>query len=102
VLELAAADPSLARPIVAGQPDLLAEARFAAAAEQASSVGDVLLRRTRLGLLAARECCCDGGEVARRVAATVGLALDWDAATVAASAVAFAEEARAEGIVVSA
>ncbi len=90
------------QPIVPGQPDLLAEARFAAAAEQAASVGDVLLRRTRLGLLAARECCCDGGEVARRVAATIGAALDWDAATVAASAVAFADEARAEGIVVGA
>jgi glycerol-3-phosphate dehydrogenase len=102
VLELAAADPSLAQPIVSGQPDLLAEARFAAAAEQASSVGDVLLRRTRLGLLAARECCCDGGEVARRVAATIGAALDWDAARVAAEAAGFADEARAEGIVVNA
>jgi glycerol-3-phosphate dehydrogenase len=101
VLELAAADPSLAQPIIRGQPDLLAEARFAAAAEQASSVGDVLLRRTRLGLLAARECSCDGGEVARRVAATIGAALDWDATTVATSSLAFAEEARAEGIVVS-
>jgi glycerol-3-phosphate dehydrogenase len=102
VLELAAADPSLAQPIVAGQPDLLAEARFAAAAEQASSVGDVLLRRTRLGLLAARECCCDGGEVARRVAATIGAAPGWDAARVSAEAADFADEARAEGIVVSA
>jgi glycerol-3-phosphate dehydrogenase len=102
VLDLAAADPSLAQPIVPGQPDLLAEARFAAAAEQAGSVGDVLLRRTRLGLLAARECCCDGGEVARRVAATIGVALDWDAATVAAEAAGFADEARAEGIVVGA
>jgi glycerol-3-phosphate dehydrogenase len=102
VLDLAAADPSLVRPIVPGQPDLLAEARFAAATEQASSVGDVLLRRTRLGLLAARECCCDGGEVASRVAATIGAALDWDAATTAAEAARFADEARAEGIVVSA
>jgi glycerol-3-phosphate dehydrogenase len=101
VLELAAADPSLARPIVSGQPDLLAEARFAAASEQASSVGDVLLRRTRLGLLAARECCGDEGEVARRVAATVGAALGWDVAAVAAAAAAFADEARAEGIVVA-
>jgi glycerol-3-phosphate dehydrogenase len=102
VLELAAADPSLARPIVPGQPDLLAEARFAAASEQASSVGDVLLRRTRLGLLAARECCCDRGEVARRVAATVGSVLSWDGATVTAAAASFADEARAEGIVVTA
>ncbi len=100
VLELAAAEPSLAQPIIPGQPDLLAEARFAATTEQASSVGDVLLRRTRLGLLAARECCCDGGEVARRVAGTIGPALDWDAAAVAAGAAGFAEEARAEGIVV--
>jgi hypothetical protein len=52
--------------------------------------------------LAARECCCDGGEVARRVAATIGVALDWDAATVAAKAADFADEARAEGIVVGA
>jgi glycerol-3-phosphate dehydrogenase len=102
VLELAAAEPALARPIVPGQPDLLAEARFAASAEQASSVGDVLLRRTRLGLLAARECCCDGGEVAGRVAATIGSTLGWDAAAVAAEAASFADEARAEGIVVAA
>ena len=35
-------------------PDILAEAPFAAAHEQARSLGDVLLRRTRLGLLDAR------------------------------------------------
>jgi len=102
VLELAAADPVLARPIVAGQPDLLAEARFAAAAEQAASVGDVLLRRTRLGLVAARDCCHEGGAVARTVAETVGTELGWDAATVDAQADRFADEARAEGIVVPA
>ena len=39
----------LAQPIVPGLPDLLAEAPFAARNEQARSVGDVLLRRTRLG-----------------------------------------------------
>jgi len=102
VLELAAADPVLARPIVTGQPDLLAEARFAAAAEQAASVGDVLLRRTRLGLVAARDCCRDGGAVARTVAEIVGTELGWDAATVDVQADRFADEARAEGIVVRA
>ena len=55
VLALAAERGELAQPIVAGQPDLLAEATLAARREQARSVGDVLLRRTRLGLLAARE-----------------------------------------------
>ena len=53
VLKLAGERPELARPIVAGQPDLLAEAVIAARLEQARSVADVLLRRTRLGLLAA-------------------------------------------------
>ena len=41
-------------PIVAGRPDLLAEVAYAARREQARTVGDVLLRRTRLGLTAAR------------------------------------------------
>ena len=101
VLELAAAEPSLARPIVDGQPDLLAEARYAAGSEQAGSVGDVLLRRTRLGLLAARECVGDGGEVARLVAETVAPELGWDPAAVASGAARFAGEARAEGIMVT-
>jgi glycerol-3-phosphate dehydrogenase len=101
VLELAAAEPVLARPIVDGQPDLLAEARYAAASEQAGSVGDVLLRRTRLGLLAAHECAGDGGEVARLVAETVAPELGWDRAAVASGAARFADEARAEGIMVA-
>ncbi len=53
VLRLAGERPELAAPIVEGQPDLLAEAVIAARLEQARSVADVLLRRTRLGLLAA-------------------------------------------------
>ena len=48
-----ASGPSSRRPIVDGQPDMLAEVVIAARLEQARSVGDVLLRRTRLGLLAA-------------------------------------------------
>ncbi len=53
VLDLACEDPKLARPIVPGRPDLLAEVAIAARREQARSVADVLLRRTRLGILAA-------------------------------------------------
>ena len=55
VLALAAERGELAQPIVEGLPDLLAEVALAARREQARSIGDVLLRRTRLGLLAARE-----------------------------------------------
>ncbi|HWT89617.1 MAG TPA: glycerol-3-phosphate dehydrogenase/oxidase, partial [Solirubrobacterales bacterium] len=55
VLAIARDEPKLARPIVPGRPDLLAEAVLAARHEQARSVADVLLRRTRLGILAAPE-----------------------------------------------
>ncbi len=55
VLQTAAERGELAQPIVAGMPDLLAEASFSARNEQARTIGDVLLRRTRLGLLAGRE-----------------------------------------------
>ncbi len=53
VLRLATSDPELAKPIVEGLPDLLAEAQIAIEFEQARSLADVLLRRTRLGLTAA-------------------------------------------------
>ncbi len=59
VLALASERGELAQPIVPGQPDLLAEAALAARREQARAVGDVLLRRTRLGLLAARALTSD-------------------------------------------
>ncbi len=50
VLDLCEASPELAEPIVPGHPDLMAEVVVAARHEQARSVADVLLRRTRLGL----------------------------------------------------
>ena len=97
VLQTAAADPALAAPIVADLPDLLAEAPFAARHEQARTVGDVLLRRTRLGLLAGRELAATDA-VPRRVAQAMGAELGWGAARVDAEIVRFADEARAEGI----
>jgi glycerol-3-phosphate dehydrogenase len=75
VLALARADPKLAAPIVPGRPDLLAEAVVAARHEQARSVADVLLRRTRLGLLAAPQL--RDAAVARSVAAAMGAELGW-------------------------
>ena len=99
VLRIAGEQPELAGPIVAGQPDLLAEVVQAARREQAASVGDVLLRRTRLGLLAARGLA---GEPASRVAAALAVELGWDAARVAMELESFRAEAEAEGIVVGA
>jgi glycerol-3-phosphate dehydrogenase len=75
VLALAREDEALAKPIVPGRPDLLAEATIAARHEQARSVADVLLRRTRLGLLAAPALRERGP--ARAVAATLGAELGW-------------------------
>jgi glycerol-3-phosphate dehydrogenase len=102
VLELAATRGELAEPIVPGLPDLLAEAPFAARHEQARSVGDVLLRRTRLALLAARELCAPGAVAPLRVARAMGPELGWDDTRVGAEVSRFADEAAAEGIVVAA
>jgi glycerol-3-phosphate dehydrogenase len=91
----------LAQPIVPGLPDLLAEVALAARREQARSIGDVLLRRTRLGLLAASELLPDGaGEPAapvRRVADVLAGELGWSSGRVAEEIERFAQEARAEG-----
>ncbi len=75
VLDLARKEPKLATPIVAGRPDLLAEVRIAARLEQARSVADVLLRRTRLGLLAAPQLRTAGA--VRPVAEALGAELGW-------------------------
>jgi glycerol-3-phosphate dehydrogenase len=101
VLDTAASRGELAQPIVAELPDLLAEAPFSAVHEQARSVGDVLLRRTRLGLLAARELSAPGGEIPRRVARAMAPELGWDDARVALEVDRFREEAEAEGIVIA-
>jgi glycerol-3-phosphate dehydrogenase len=98
VLQIAGDDPDLAAPIVDGLPDLLAEASFAARHEQARTVGDVLLRRTRLGLLAGRELSTAAAPAPRRVAEAMGAVLGWDAVRVDAEVACFAQEARAEGI----
>jgi glycerol-3-phosphate dehydrogenase len=100
VLASAAERGELAQPILPGMPDLLAEAAFAGRREQARSVTDVLLRRTRLGLTAARALCAPGGEAPERVARALGRELGWDAARCAAEADGFRADAVAEGLVV--
>jgi len=96
VLRLAREDPKLAGPIVAGRPDLLAEVAIAARLEQARCVADVLLRRTRLGLLAAPQLRDPGP--ARAVAAVLGGELGWSRRQVKREAEAWAEAAAEVGI----
>jgi glycerol-3-phosphate dehydrogenase len=97
VLALAAERGELAQPVVEGLPDLLAEAVLAARQEQARGVADVLLRRTRLGLLAARDLAVEDGPVAR-VADVLAGELGWDRQRTSAEIERFREEARAEGL----
>ena len=96
VLDLCAEEPELAAPIVPGHPDLMAELVIAARREQARSVADVLLRRTRLGLLAAPELR-DGDRVAA-VAGRLGAELGWSGARIKAEVEAWAEITEAEGL----
>ena len=62
-------------------------------------MADVLLRRTRLGLLDARALCEPGAEGPLAVARALGGQLDWDDARVEQEAAAWQEVARAEGLV---
>ncbi len=96
VLDLARERPELAAPIVPGRPDLLAEAVIAARLEQVRSVADLLLRRTRLGLLAAPQL--RDAESVRPVAAAIGGELGWSKKRVGAEAEAWVGAAAEEGI----
>jgi glycerol-3-phosphate dehydrogenase len=98
VLAIAAERGELAQPVVEDGPvDLLAEVVHAARHEQARSVGDALLRRTRLGLTAARGVTDPA--TAERVARAMAGELGWDDARVAAELEAWRAESAAEGIV---
>ena len=101
VLAIAAERGELAQPIVEGCPDLLAEVALAARHEQARSIGDALLRRTRLGLLAARELTESGpapSEAVRRVGEVLARELGWDEQRLSSELAAFEGEAAAEGV----
>jgi glycerol-3-phosphate dehydrogenase len=96
VVRLAAAAPELGRRISPDLPDILAEAAYAAGHEQARSLADVLLRRTRLGLLDARRL---GTEAPRAVAAAMAAELEWDEARVERELADWRDCMRAEGLV---
>jgi glycerol-3-phosphate dehydrogenase len=96
VLDLCEERPDLAEPIVPGHPDLMAEVIIAARHEQARAVSDVLLRRTRLGLVAAPGLR-DGDRVGA-VAAALGDELGWGASRISDEIEAWAWVAEAEGL----
>jgi glycerol-3-phosphate dehydrogenase len=96
VLDLCDQRPELAEPIVPGHPDLLAEVVIAARREQARSVEDVLLRRTRLGLVAAPEL--RDGEAALATATLLGEELGWSDSRVSAEQGEWSRVAEAEGL----
>ena len=101
VMRLAEMDPTLAERISPDLPDLAAEAAFAVDHEQAHTVADVLLRRTRLGLLDARALCADGAEGPPKVAGAMAGLLGWDDARVKRELADWREVAREEGLVPS-
>jgi glycerol-3-phosphate dehydrogenase len=96
VLDLAWKEPQLAQPIVPGRPDLLAEVAIAARREQARCVADVLLRRTRLGILSAPQL--RDADSVRRVADVLGAELGWSRRRVKQEAEAWPRAAAEEGI----
>jgi glycerol-3-phosphate dehydrogenase len=96
VLDLARDEPALARPVVEGHPDLMAEVALAARDEQARSVADVLLRRTRLGLLAMPRL--RGADSVHHVAEVLGAELGWSKKRVGEEAEAWVGVVRQEGL----
>ncbi len=99
VLRLAAAAPQLSRRLCPELPDIAAEAAFAAGHEQARSLSDALLRRTRLGLLDARRLAAPGSEGALLAARAMGGELGWDQARVERELSDWVEVAGLEGLV---
>ena len=96
VLAVAGERPELAAPIAPDRPDLLAEVVIAARDEQARSVADVLLRRTRLGILAAPSLR-DADAVAA-VSGALGSELGWSDDRIREEASRWPEELAAEGV----
>jgi glycerol-3-phosphate dehydrogenase len=101
VLRLAGAAPQLASRITPDLPDIAAEAAFAVGHEQARSLDDVLLRRTRLGILDARALTAPDSEGARLAARAIGGELGWDEQRIEQELRSWAEVARLEGLVPS-
>jgi glycerol-3-phosphate dehydrogenase len=98
VQAMIAADPSLGSPLVPGLPYVRAEAVYAARYEMATTLDDVLSRRTRARLLA-RDASAEAAEsVARLIAPELGWSSDDVAREVASYRAAVEHERRAAGL----
>ncbi len=75
ILEIVAADETMAERLIPDLPYIKAEILHAASHEGALSVEDVLLRRTRISF----EACDSGASVADEVAHIIGSVLNWNA-----------------------
>jgi glycerol-3-phosphate dehydrogenase len=92
---MVASDPSLGGPLIPGLPYRRAEALYAVRYEMATTLDDVLARRTR-ARLRNRDATAAAAD---DVAALVGAELGWSEATRAAEVAAYREAARRERLV---
>jgi glycerol-3-phosphate dehydrogenase len=99
VMRLAAGAPELGRRISPDLPDIVGEAAYAARHEQARALADVLLRRTRLGLLDARHLGADAAEGPRLAAGAMARELDWEETRLERELADWRDCVRAEGLV---
>lgn len=96
VLDLAEREEELRAPIVPGRPDLMAEVALAVEREQAMTIADVLLRRTRLGLTAAVDLATP--ESVAGVADVMAGRLGWSGPERERQIQAWLDNAKAEGL----
>jgi glycerol-3-phosphate dehydrogenase len=96
VLAIASEREELAKPMLPGHPDLMAEGVVAVRYEQARSLSDVLLRRTRLGLVAAAELRDDAPVLA--VAKAIAPEAGWSEAEVEAQVDGWRRTVESEGL----
>jgi glycerol-3-phosphate dehydrogenase len=99
VLEaMVAADPSLAEPLIPGLPYRRVEALYAARYEMATTLDDVLSRRTRARLRARDATAAAAGDVATLIAGELGWSEHERAAQVTAYRAAAEREREAPGL----
>lgn len=96
VLDLVADRPELGSPILEGHPDLMAEVIVAVRNEQARKISDVLLRRTRLGILDARPL--SSADSVADLSKLMGEELGWSKARREEETTNWEHDARVEGI----
>jgi glycerol-3-phosphate dehydrogenase len=99
VLALAAESPELAARVSPDLPDLVAEAPFAARREQTRSLADVMLRRTRLGILDARALTAPDSPGAMAMARAMAPELGWGEAEITEQLEIWRRVAEVEGLV---